>query len=125
MTKRIVFFMVLSLVSHLYLLSTSTMYCECKKEDYVIRLHVNSQDRVVDLSILIDENLSYHYYPEEFDKIEFTWERYEKPFTGNKMKIVYKKKDKSKPAFVIKVKGEHGTIVFNGKKCKILCDWRR
>jgi hypothetical protein len=101
------------------------MYCKCEKEDYLIVFHVNSEDLLVDLTVVFDENHFYRYTLEELDEIKITWKRYEEPFKDNKMKIVYSKKGTSKPTFVIKIKGERGVIVLNGKKCKIEFDWRR
>lgn len=121
--KIILIFTILVFAARLF--ATSTLHCSCVDKECGIMLHVNSEDGIADLIIVLNEKESYTYSAKDLDKKEILWETYKKPFNDNYLIVLCKGKGTSKPKFNLKVKGEKGKLIFKNRAYEIECDWRR
>jgi len=85
---------------------------------------VNSDDSLADIQIFSKENEIISLDFSKLDHVELVWEKYEVPFTGNKLIIVHRKKSKE-IVFKIIADSAKGILYLNDKKYNIVCDWRR
>ncbi len=93
-------------------------------EEYLIRLHMNSDDSLADMQIFFKDNEIISLNSSELDHVEIVWEKYELPFTGNKL-ILVRKNVAKEVLFNITVNGANGVLKINENKYDIICDWLR
>ena len=103
--------------------ATSTL--DCSTKDNLLRIHVNSNDEIADISLYIRESEAYHFSPADFEKTELKWPRSEPPFHSNRLVLTRGKQKPTFPALKVEVNGETGTLQFKEGGYELICDWRR
>lgn len=103
--------------------ATSTL--DCSTEDNLLRIHVNSNDEIADISLYIRESEAHHFSPADFDKIELKWPRSGPPFNSNRLVLAREKQKPGLPTLKVEVNGETGTLQFKEGGYELVCDWRR
>jgi len=130
MRKRIIKLGALAIVVCVFTLiipssSFATSTLDCSTKDNLLRIHVNSNDEIADISLYIRESEAYHFSPADFDKIELKWPSSEPPFNSNRLVLAREKQKLKLPALKVEVNGETGTLQLKEGSYGLVCDWRR
>lgn len=101
--------------------AAATDTLDCKFEDSLLRLHVNSEGFVAD-------GVLYHgkkeYKVENIQGVTLRWVTGLPPYQGNSLKMRTSRTGVT-PSLTVDVEGTTGTITLEGAASPITCDWER
>lgn len=101
--------------------AAATDTLDCKFEDSLLRLHVNSEDLVAD-GVLYHGNKEYKV--ENIQGVTLRWVTGLPPYQGNSLKMRTSRTGVT-PSLTVDVEGTTGTITLEGAASPITCDWGR
>ena len=119
--KTIHVFLAILLVASVATNSAATSSLDCTANNYLLRLHVNSDDQIAGITFYISKSEIYRFTLYDCDHLELKWARSEPPYKDNQLILKTKASATSVPELRVDVAGERGILILRDQQYPLVC----